>query len=171
MARFRVYAVTGKDRRLCSPLFLLIIMQAVCAVVSTAFYLRLPGWSFDACSLTPVDGYPVPSLPEEISDTFRVCGHEQWKFGTLSFIVISLAFGALSPSNFYLWSSRISRVLRYRYFCLLDTLRQSQERTAAKIPGDNGHLGRDSARWNDLFHGHIFRSILCPGAPVYHNGR
>ena len=104
--------MTGQNKWLCSPLFLLIFAQAVAETISTVSYLRLPGGSFD-CSLAPVDGHPLadPSLPAEISDPFRVCGRGQWKPGSLSYITISLAFGALSPSNFYLRSSRISRVL------------------------------------------------------------
>ena len=128
VALFRVYAVTGKDRWLCSPLFLLIILQVTADMITTGFYLRLPSGSFDARSFTPVDLHPGQLLPEAISDMFRLCGGTQWKPGSLSYIIISLTFGAFSSSIFYLWSSNIYHVLCYRHLCLLDTRNQSQER-------------------------------------------
>ena len=131
MARFRVYAVTGRDRWLCSPLFLLIFLQTVGSATETAIHMTMPGGLFDACSSTPTDGHPDPKLPTEILELFRICVHMQWKPGATAYSAVALAFGALSPSILYIWSSGISRVLRNRYLCLFDTPRWSQEGPAA----------------------------------------
>ena len=53
--RCRVYAVSGKNKLLCSPFALLVIMQAVWAIVAV-FIPSHPGGSFDSRSFTPADG-------------------------------------------------------------------------------------------------------------------
>ena len=43
----RVYAVTGKNRWLCSPLVLLLAVELVAEIIVTVLFLREPGGSFD----------------------------------------------------------------------------------------------------------------------------
>ena len=50
MVRCRVYAVTRRNKLLCSPLAFLITAQIVCAFVTITYFLRRPGASSDACS-------------------------------------------------------------------------------------------------------------------------
>ena len=102
MARFRVYAVTGKNKLLCSPLLLLIIAQTTAGLITASFWFRLPGGSFEAFSLTRVDMHSDQPLPEAILSLFRLCTHELWKPGSLAYTVLELAFGVFSSSEFYL---------------------------------------------------------------------
>ena len=113
--------MTGKNKLLCGPLFLLIAVQATTAVITTIIFLRLSGGAFDAYSLTPVDLHPDQLLPEEALNLFRLCTHEQWKPAVLTYTILVLAFGAFSPTNFEIWRSKNSYVLCYRYPCFLDT--------------------------------------------------
>ena len=105
--------MTGQNKLLCSPLFLLITVQTLTAVTSTIIFLRLPSEPCDTCSLTPVDGHPdkTPRLPEEILNLFRFCTHGQWKPAVLAYTIVVLAFGAYSPSNFDIQSSKNSYVI------------------------------------------------------------
>ena len=121
VVRCRVYAVSGKNKLLCSPLFLLFIVQTLVGVVTANIFLRFPSGSFDAYSLIPVDGHPDPPLPQEILDLFRLCTFSLWLPGSFITISITLTFGALSPSNFCFWGAKISHVLLcYRSHCLFD---------------------------------------------------
>jgi hypothetical protein len=102
VGRCRVYAVSGKSKLPCSPLFLLFIMQTLVGVVVSTIFLRLPSGSFYACSLISADGHPDQPVPEEILDLFRLCTYTLWLPGSFITLSITLAFGALSPSNFRL---------------------------------------------------------------------
>ena len=171
MARSRVYAVTGKNKLLCSPLYLLITAQAIAGAVSMAAYLRLPGRPFDACPLTPVDEHPDKHLPEEILNVFRLCTNKQWKPAVLVYTILALTFGAFSPSIFDIRCSKNCCVLRCRYPRLLDSHLYSKERAAAYIMGDKESLDCHSAGCDAVLHDHIFHSILCPVVPVCHCGK
>jgi hypothetical protein len=123
--------VTGRNKWLCSPVFLLITVQSVAGLGITAAYLQLKGGSsFNAYSLTSVDERPDQPLPEAILDLFRLCTHAQWKPGSLTYNIIELAFGVFSPSNFC-WCSEIFHVLHHRSLRLLGALHHGQERAAA----------------------------------------
>ena len=102
----RVYAVTGKNKLLCSPLALLIIVQFLSGIITTIYAWRLEGRSFDARSSAPADGHPDSELPEEILRLFRLCTRQRWKPGALAYVNIALAFGVFSSSNFYFRSSK-----------------------------------------------------------------
>ena len=171
MVRFRVYAVTGKNKLLCSPLFLLITMQPLNAMTTAIIFLRLPGGPFDTCSLTPVDGHSDRPLPAGILNLFSFCTCALWKPGVLAYAALVLAFGVFSPSCFDVRRSKNSYVLRYRYPCLLDSRLYGQERAAAYILGDEEPLGCHSAGCNVVLHDHIFHSTLCPVVPVCRYGK
>jgi hypothetical protein len=102
----RVYVVTGRNNLVCSPLALLIVLQAAWGIILLIYFAWRAGASFDTRLVTPVDGHPVSQLPQEIFDLFGVCVFQLWATWTVAFFSTALAFGMLSPSNFYFWSSR-----------------------------------------------------------------
>lgn len=111
--RFRVYAVTGKNKLVSSPLVLLAFIQAIWGVILLVYFLRQAGGCFDTCSFTLVDGHPELQLPEEILDLFRVCIFQLWKSWTVAYFSTALAFGVFSPSDLDFWSSKMPRVLHH----------------------------------------------------------
>ena len=112
----RVYAVTGRKKLLCSPLALLVITQAVWAIL-TVFIFPHAGGSFDSRSFTLVDGYPAQQLPEEILDLFRLCILQPWDVGAFAYFGTALAFGVFLSSNFYFWNFKMSHVLHPTLWC------------------------------------------------------
>ena len=132
VVRCRVYAVTGKNKLLCSPLALLIVVQILSEPVTTIYYLRRPGGFLNACSFAPVDEHLDQVLPEKILRLFRLCTHERWKPGALVFVNVAFAFGGFFPHNVYSWSSRSTPPTPryYRYLRLFNHRLQSQESVA-----------------------------------------
>ena len=86
----RAHAATGKNKSLCSPLALLIIVQFLSGIITTIYSWRQQGGSFDARSFTPVDGHPDSELPEEILRLFRLCTRQKYKPGALAYVNIHL---------------------------------------------------------------------------------
>jgi hypothetical protein len=93
VVRCRVYVVTGRNKLVCSPLVLLIALQAVWTIVLPVHIVWQAGEFFDTCPFTPIYGHPAPQLPVKILDLFTVCTSQLWAPGALASFGTALAFG------------------------------------------------------------------------------
>lgn len=105
----RVYAATGKNRLLCSPLAFMMVAQGFWGVLLLIQHPQ--GMSSDARSFTMVDGHRDIKLPEEIWDLFKLCVLQMWEPWSVGYFSLTLAFGAFSPFKPDSWSSKTSYIL------------------------------------------------------------